>query len=146
MREPDKPLDEIRRLGTENREFQAKIIDLTAQAYKRIEEEAKYQALFHNMTEGVVLCSADGSIQSFNPAAEIIFGRDHVEITGHSLEELMALPESFEGSVFDFVRENQVANKDKIENPLIGRRSDGDFIPLQVYVSEVNIGGDISIL
>ena len=88
MRESDKLLSEILRLRDENQEFQAKIGDLTAQAYKRIEEEAKYQSLFHDMSEGVVICAEDGTIESFHPAAEAIFGRNHVDVTGSNLSEL----------------------------------------------------------
>ena len=65
---------------------------LEAFARERIERELRAKSILDAAVDGIVVVSEDGIIQSFNPAAEKIFGYSQEEVTGQKVNILMPEP------------------------------------------------------
>ncbi|MDC9729203.1 MAG: PAS domain-containing protein, partial [Methyloprofundus sp.] len=68
-----KLLREIERLKQQNQEA-------TALGFELITAQTRLQSLLHNATDGVLTINLDGTIQSFNLAAQTIFGYTEGEV------------------------------------------------------------------
>ncbi|HET7478452.1 MAG TPA: PAS domain S-box protein, partial [Rubrobacteraceae bacterium] len=116
---------------------------------KRAEEElrkseARARAITETAIDAIITMTADGLIQSFNPAAERVFGYTAEEAVGQPLRMLM--PERFRGShergFREYLggREAHVMGKGAVE--LAGLRKDGIEFPLELSLGEMREGGD----
>jgi two-component system, LuxR family, sensor kinase FixL len=56
------------------------------------EREALLRAILETSPDGLITIDEDGVIQSFNPAAEWMFGYDMVEVIGRNVSCLMPSP------------------------------------------------------
>lgn len=102
------------------------------------DNEAKFRAFLESASESIIVTNANSEIVIFNAKAEELFGYDHTEVFGHSVEFLM--PERF--------HENHVAHRlgyreqptrrsmSKTRN-LLARRKDGTEFPIEAGLSPV---------
>jgi two-component system sensor histidine kinase EvgS len=58
--------------------------------------EARWQAIIDSAVDGIVVIDAHGQVESFNPAAEQMFGYHADEVLGHNVDMLMPSPYSEE--------------------------------------------------
>jgi PAS domain S-box-containing protein len=100
--------------------------DLTAQR----EADARTRAIVDNAADAILTIDLDGHIESVNPAAQRMFGRGAGEIVGAPVANLMTSSDGrpLDGGVFGFGRE------------VIGVRGDGSSFPLELAVTEVELG------
>jgi PAS domain S-box-containing protein len=95
--------------------------------------EATGQALLESVTEGILLIDASGWITRVNAAAERMFGYDHDELLGQTLEVL--LPEHIRAEHVEhwtrYVTEPRVRPMG-IGLDLAGRRKDGTEFPVEI--------------
>src|SRR5437016_6600413 len=87
--------------------------------------ETRIRAVLDNVADGIVTLDAAGVIESFNPAAERIFGYPPAEVVGHDVRRLVPELDPGRGP----------------RGELVGRRRDGSSFPLELAVSEVDLGG-----
>ena len=105
------------------------------------ESEGNLQALVNSAVAGIVTMDQNGMIESFNPAAERLFGYAPEEVIGRSVAMLMPLPyknrhagylerylETGEKRIIGEVRE------------LLAQRKDGTIFSMELAVSEVDLG------
>ncbi len=117
--------------------------DSSLQERKRIEEQLltegrMNQAILENVVEGIITIDANGIIQSFNSAAERIFGYSATEAVGENVSLLMPQPER--GQHDQYLRhyvETGEARIIGIGRELVGRRRDGTTFPMHLGVGEV---------
>ena len=101
--------------------------------------EARNRAILETATDAIITMAADGSVLSFNPAAERTFGYRAEEIVGGPLRTLM--PERFRGAHEAGFRrylgggEARVVGKGAVE--LAGLRKDGTEFPLELSLGEM---------
>ncbi|NUQ64042.1 MAG: PAS domain S-box protein [Pirellulales bacterium] len=103
-------------------------------------EQAKAEALGAAAPEGIITFNARGVVESFNPAAEEIFGLSAAEIVGGDLGTLIPwqfLARYRNGSADDAGQPRLLEGTVKIP----GRRKDGSEVPLALSVSEVPLSG-----
>ncbi len=112
-------------------------------AYKHVlrtrrESEAQAQTILSTTADGILTIDADGTIRSFNPAAEAIFGYDAAEVVGKSLTALLspADREALDDALRSY-RETGASPLVGTDRELQGRRKDGSTFPMEVTVSEV---------
>lgn len=110
---------------------------------KRIEqaliEQARYtQAIIDNMVDGLITIDAQGNVQSFNVAAQRIFGYAKEEILGQSVRQLMPKPHADRHDAY--LRNYQATGEKNIiggAREMQGVRKDGTIFPLEIAISQI---------
>lgn len=102
---------------------------------------ARLKAIFDNAAEGIVTADESGRIESFNPAAERIFGWRADEVMGKDLAILMPDPDRSKHA--DHVR-RYIETGEKhiigVGREVVGIRKNGETFPLDLAVSDVHLG------
>jgi two-component system, sensor histidine kinase and response regulator len=107
--------------------------------------EARTRAIVETTPDAIITMTTDGLVNSFNPAAERIFGYAAGEVVGQPLRMLM--PERFKGLHEEGFRrylaggEAHVVDKGPVE--LAGIRKDGTEFPLELSLGEMREEDDI---
>jgi PAS domain S-box-containing protein len=99
---------------------------------------AELQNILDTATDGILVTSGDGRIESLNGPAEALFGVTHAAIAGRSLEELFA-PES-RRAVLEYLlelKEPGVAGLINNGREVIGHHAKGGLIPLFITLGKV---------
>jgi two-component system sensor kinase FixL len=113
---------------------------------KRAEEvlrasEARARAVFELAGDAIIRIDERGTIESFNPAAERMFGWPAAEIVGRNVAALMPPPFSCEhDSYLATYLQTGVPKMIGTTRELVGLRRDGTAFPIEVTISEVRIG------
>jgi len=110
-----------------------------------LERELRLEAILNSAGEGIITINEAGNIQSFNLAAESIFGYTAEQILGRNVSVLMPAPdrENHDDRIQEYLRQDNA----KISRA--GRRvqaltKDGELIPLYLTISKVQEGQNIS--
>ena len=106
------------------------------------ENQTRIQAVVDNAADGIITLDAWGNIESFNRAAEKIFGEKADRIIGSNLRRLIALPQPY-STAGDYSIEYFVLNPDTklktYQQETVGVRSDGTKFPMELAVSEMRL-------
>jgi two-component system sensor kinase FixL len=104
--------------------------------------EAQAAAVLNTVVEAIITVDSRGIIQTFNPAAERMFGYRAWEMIGHNINLLMPSPYREQHDVFikDYLKtgEKKIIG---IGREIIARRKDGTVFPIELAVSEVRVDG-----
>ncbi len=107
------------------------------------DNEARIRAIVDMVLDGIITIDSRGRVQTFNPAAERIFGYAATEVVGHNVNMLMPAPYVEE---HDSYLQNYLATGDKkvigIGREVTGQRKDGSTFPMELAVSEMKVNGD----
>ena len=104
--------------------------------------EAHAHAVLDTTVDGILTIDDRGRVQSFNPAAERIFGYRAAEVVGQNVSVLM--PEPYRGHHDGYVRAYLETGRRRIigiGREVVGRRRDGSTFPMDLAVSEVVVPG-----
>lgn len=104
--------------------------------------EAKARAILRTTVDGVITIDPTGAIQSFNAAAEQIFGYDQSEVLQENVKMLM--PEPYRSEHDDYMHHYLNTGEQQIigvGREVQGRRKDGSTFPMDLAVSEVELDG-----
>ncbi len=106
------------------------------------ETQQRTSGILGNMEDGVITITPDGVVESFNPAAERMFGYTAAEVTGKNVRLLMtgADAENHDG----YLRHYLDTGVGKIlgvgPRELTGLRRDGTSMPIDLSIAEMHIG------
>jgi two-component system, LuxR family, sensor kinase FixL len=105
--------------------------------------EARWQAIVDSAVDGIVVIDAGGRVETFNPAAEKMFGYTAAEVIGHNVDMLMPSPyrEEHDTYVSRYLATGH-AKVIGIGREVQGRRKDGSVFPLHLSVGQITIGGE----
>ena len=107
-----------------------------------IQESQTYlQGILENLVEGVVTIDESGTIQSFNPAAEKIFGYQESELIGQPVNLLMPEPHKREHAehMKSFFQTGQ-ARIIGLGREVLGLQKNGTTFPIDLSVGEMVLG------
>ena len=99
-------------------------------------------AIFNTADDAIITIDERGIIESANPATERIFGYSAAELIGQNVSMLMTLPDREEHDAY-LARYLKTGEKRIIgtRREVQGRRKDGSIFPLELAVSEFQVGG-----
>jgi two-component system, chemotaxis family, sensor kinase Cph1 len=100
----------------------------------------RLRAILQTAVEGIITIDEHGMVESFNPAAERIFGYPASEVIGRNVKMLMPSPdrERHDDYLENYVRTGH-AKIIGIGREVQGRRRDGSIFPMELSVSEVRL-------
>jgi len=106
------------------------------------ESKTRVQSILDHAIDGIISINEQGMVESFNPAAERLFGYKSLEVVGQNVTLLM--PESFkskhENGLKNYLETGvkKVIEVDGVE--VVGLRKDGTTFPLELGISEMYLG------
>jgi two-component system, LuxR family, sensor kinase FixL len=105
-----------------------------------LESEAKARAILETTVDAMITIDARGIVESFNKAAEQIFGYTASEVIGRNVKMLMPQPyrEEHDGYIRSY-HETGRRNIIGIGREVTGQRKDGSTFPMDLSVSEVQL-------
>ena len=112
--------------------------DRTSALQKSAEQ---HRSVLENIADGIITINEQGIIESFNPAAERVFGHASAEVLGQNVNFLM--PEPFHSEHDSYLapyRNTGIKKIIGIEREVSGRRKDGTVFPLELCISEFHLG------
>lgn len=105
------------------------------------ESTARIRAIVDHAVEGIVTIDEHGRIETFNPAAERMFGYGLDEVLGKNVRILMGEP--FRSAHDDYVDRYVRTGQPRIigvGREVAGMRKNGEQFPLDLTVSEIRLG------
>ncbi|MBS9718852.1 chemotaxis protein CheB [Pseudohalocynthiibacter aestuariivivens] len=107
-----------------------------------IEREARLAIILNSAPDAIITITDEGTVQSFNAAAERIFGFTTDEMIGQNVSKLMA---DVDRDAHDSYLSNYLKTGEKkiigIGREVVGCRKDGREVPLRLTVSEHSFSG-----
>jgi PAS domain S-box-containing protein len=105
------------------------------------EAEERTRSVVDHVVDGIITIDESGAIQTFNPAAERIFGYVAAEVIGQNVKMLMPDPyrREHDGYIANYVRSGQ-PKIIGIGREVEGLRKDGSTFPLDLAVSVFHLG------
>ncbi len=101
------------------------------------------QAVLHQAVDAIIAIGLDGTVRSFNRAAEQIFGYRAADVIGRNVSVLM--PEPHHSAHDGYLRHFHATGEGKVigqgQRELPARRADGTIFPIELGVSEVELPG-----
>lgn len=129
-------VDEARtRLSGMNRDLEATVQERTRELQR---SELRQRIVVENMVEGLISIDERGLIQSFNPAAERLFGYTATEVAGRNISMLMPEPDaSAHDGYMQAYQETGAARIIGRTREAEGKRRDGSTFPMDLAVNEM---------
>jgi len=109
--------------------------ELSQAGFELISTQSKLQSLLHNASEGIITFSADGTVESFNIAAQHIFGYSEGEIITRKIPDLIPCPDWIKGNVGAYIN-YFISSRASDDIPLIGKHRMGFDILLHVSTGQ----------
>ncbi len=120
------------------------VIEIGRRARREEELEntaGRLRAIFDTMLDGVVTINESGSIESYNAAAEHIFGHAANEVISRNVKMLM--PEPFRSAHDGYLRAHAARGDSRVmgtRRELTAQRKDGSVFPIELTLSEMRLG------
>ena len=105
------------------------------------ESRIRAEAVLNTAVDGIITIDERGVIETFNRAAEEIFGYAAAEVVGQSVNRL--IPEPHSGRHDGYIRRYLETREKRIigyGREVMGLKKDGSEFPIELSVSEVNVG------
>jgi PAS domain S-box-containing protein len=100
------------------------------------------RSVVNHVVDGIISIDERGTVMTFNPAAERIFGYEAAEVFGQNVKMLMPQPYQSEhdGYLSNYLRTGE-ARIIGIGREVIGIRKSGETFPMDLAVSEFHLAG-----
>ncbi len=117
------------------KQYQRQTEDMTQARHQLISAQNHLEALLHSATVAIVSFAHDGTVQTFNKAAQQIFGYAEGEVIGCNIPHLIPTQNQSHDDVARYLRDF-IATRATEDAPVIGRHKSGDQLLLQISIME----------
>ena len=104
---------------------------------------ARLQAILDTVVDGVITIDERGKIETFNPAAERIFGYAAADMVRR--DAIMLMPKAYHSHYYSFLAHYRTSDEAHIictESEIIGLRNGGLKFPLDLSISRMMLGNE----
>jgi PAS domain S-box-containing protein len=104
--------------------------------------ENRMRAIVNTVVDGIITIDAQGTVETLNPAAALVFGYRPEEVIGRNVKMLM--PEPYHREHDDYVSNYLTTGEARIiglGREVAGQRKDGSVFPMELAVSEMQVSG-----
>jgi PAS domain S-box-containing protein len=123
-------IHELKSLKTQNAQLSKAGFDL-------ISEQTKLHSLLHNASDGIISFEPDGTVNTFNLAAQQIFGYSEGEVVKRKIPDLIPCPDWVEDNVGAYIR-YFISSRASAEIPLLGKHRMGFDILLHISTGQAS--------
>lgn len=127
-------IDEIGQLMQALKEMNNNLVKIIGQLH---DSEAYIRSLLNNLIEGVISTNEYGVIETFNPAAEKMFGFTGSEIIGQNVSLLMPESDQHDGYLKHDLETGEAKVHLGVTREVVGQRKDGTVFPMDIAVGEM---------
>lgn len=106
------------------------------------DREQRMGTILSNVVDGIITIDNKGTIETFNPASERLFGYRADEVIGKNIKCLM--PQPYRDKHDGYLQNYHDTNEAKIigiGREVIGQRKDGSTFPMDLAVGEMEVSG-----
>ncbi len=110
---------------------------------ERESTEDRFRSVVDTVVDGVITIDEHGVIQTFNPAAQRIFGFSVADVVGRNVKMLM--PPPYRAEHDGYMRHHRETGERRIigiGREVTGLRKDGTTFPMDLAVSEFHVGNE----
>ena len=108
----------------------------------KLSNAVRLKAILNNTVDGIITINTSGIIETFNPAAEQMFGYSESEAIGQNVKLLM--PDPWRSEHDQYIQNHLQTGESKIigiGRELIGLRKNGETFPLKLEISKLEMEG-----
>ena len=109
--------------------------ELITSDHSLVAAQAQLQSLLHKASDAIIQFDADGTIFTFNSAAERIFGYIEIELLKRPADILFRCPEDIIGNIPAWLANYSRTIEDQYDHPLIGVSKNGEELLFEVSVA-----------
>ena len=115
--------------------------ELQQRVQESAQAEERMRSVVNHVVDGIITIDDRGTVTTFNPAAERIFGYAAAEVIGQNIKMLMPEPyhSQHDGYIANYLRTGQ-AKIIGIGREVVGRRKDGSTFPMDLAISVFRLG------
>jgi|SRR5579883_2102238 len=116
-------------------------LELRQRVQQAEEAEQRMRSVVNHVIDGIITIDERGTVTTFNPAAEKLFGYAGSEVVGQNVKLLM--PEPFHGQHDGYLANYLRTGEAKIigiGREVMGRRKDGSTFPMDLAISAFRLG------
>src|SRR5690242_11586182 len=118
---------------------------LAALEQARRDSEAQIHAILDTAVDAIITIDERGRMESFNRAAQRLFGFEAAEVLGQNVKMLMPEPYRHQHDTYlaNYLRTGK-AKIIGIGREVVGMKKDGSHFPMELAVSEVRLGDRVT--
>lgn len=111
--------------------------ELSQAGFKLITAQSKLHSLLHNASDGIITFAPDGTVETFNIAAQHIFGYSEGEVITRNVADLIPCPDWVEENVAAYIK-YFISSRASPDTPLLGKHRMGFDILLNVSTGQAS--------
>jgi len=127
---------DVHRLLSRLKRYQRQADEMTQASHQLIIAQNHLEAMLHRATVAIISFAPDGAVQTFNKAAQQIFGYTEGEVIGRNIPHLIPVQSQDHSDVARYLRDF-IATRTADDAPVIGQRKNGDQLLLQISTMEL---------
>jgi len=129
--QPQVTPDSVKELLQELADLKKQHEEVSQAGFELISAQTKLQSLLHNATDGIIAFNPDGTVATFNLAAQHIFGYTEGEVISRKIPDLIPCPDWADDNVAEYIR-YFILSRSSENVPLPGKHRMGFDILLHI--------------